>query len=157
VDYDPKDKQKTRLFFTFNGFTLWCNNSNNRYSHLLRKYCTRVTADIHRGDGGQYIRKIAEREETSFPPQITEASIAAMMDKLAEEAHKVLAVNPGCKFPFGVSAMTMQALGWTGHYSDLIERVKQREGLDDSMYEVSMRPKLSRHSEHSRNLVLLPR
>jgi hypothetical protein len=77
LPYDPKDKEKPRLYFTFNGFTQWCNNSNNRYSHLLRKYCTRVTADIHRGDGGQYIRKIAEREETArslnpyFQPTVT--------------------------------------------------------------------------------------
>ncbi len=77
LPYDAKDKEKPRLFFTFNGFTQWCNNSNNRYSHLLRKYCTRVTADIHRGDGGQYIRKIAEREEVArslnpyFQPTVT--------------------------------------------------------------------------------------
>jgi hypothetical protein len=62
LDYDPKDPEKTRLFFTYNGFIAWCTASKNHYADLLRKYCTRITSDIHRGDGGQYIAKIVERE-----------------------------------------------------------------------------------------------
>jgi hypothetical protein len=140
LPYDPKDKEKPRLYFTFNGFTQWCNNSNNRYSHFLRKYCTRVTADIHRGDGGQYIRKIAEREETRLPPQITEDTIAAMMDKLADEAHKVQSENPECQFPIGISAKTMAALGWKGEYWDNLRKVQDRNGnlVEKIDFEVSV-------------------
>jgi hypothetical protein len=132
LPYDPKDKEKPRLYFTFNGFTQWCNNSDNRYSHLLRKYCTRVTADIHRGDGGQYIRKIAEREETRLPPQITEETIAAMMDKLADEAHKVQSENPECQFPIGISAKTAMALGWDRDYRKLLCRIQESTTLTEN-------------------------
>ena len=62
LNYDPKDPEKTRLFFTYNGFIAWCTASKNHYADLLRKYCTRVAADIHNGDGGQYIAKIFDRE-----------------------------------------------------------------------------------------------
>ncbi len=62
LEYDPKDPEKTRLFFTYGGFITWCNNSKNFCGDILRKYCTRVTADIHNGDGGQYIAKIFDRE-----------------------------------------------------------------------------------------------
>ena len=88
-----------------------------------------MTADIHRGDGGQYIRKIAEREETRLPPQITEDTIAAMMDKLADEAHKVQAENPECPFPIGISAKTAMALGWTDEYRKLLYKVQGSDEL----------------------------
>jgi hypothetical protein len=62
LEYDPKDPEKTRLFLTYTGFIVWCAASKNAYAPLLRRYCTRFTADIHNGDGGQYITKIVERE-----------------------------------------------------------------------------------------------
>ncbi len=62
LEYDPKDPEKTRLYFSYGGFIAWCVASRNAYADLLRKYCTRVTADIHNGDGGQYIAKIFDRE-----------------------------------------------------------------------------------------------
>ncbi len=70
-------------------------------------------------------------------PQITEASIAAMMDKLAEEAHKVQAANPKCQFPIGVSAKTAQALGWKDDYRKLLYKVQGSDDLvEDRDYQV---------------------
>ncbi len=57
---------------------------------------------------------------------ITEETIAAVMDRLADEAHKVQAANPECKFPVGVSAKTMAALGWEGEYWDNLRVLKKR-------------------------------
>jgi hypothetical protein len=54
---------------------------------------------------------------------ITEETIAAVMDRLADEAHKVQADNPECKFPVGVSAKTAEALGWTNTYRRLLSLV----------------------------------
>jgi hypothetical protein len=137
LPFDAKGKTKTRLFFNYHGLVIWCAGSGNKVSHLLVKHCVRAMADIHRGDGGQYIQKIAEREETSFPPQITEAFIAAMMDKLAEEAHKVQAANPECQFPIGVSAKTAMALGWTDEFYNIIYKIRQNSTLvEDLDYQV---------------------
>jgi hypothetical protein len=76
LDYDPKDPEKTRLFFTYNGFIAWCTASKNHYADLLRKYCTRVTADIHNGDGGQYIAKIVDRELAATGEAMDKGEIA---------------------------------------------------------------------------------
>jgi hypothetical protein len=96
LDYDPKDPEKTRLFFTYNGFIAWCTASKNHYADLLRKYCTRITSDIHRGDGGQYIAKIVERElaargiNPNFQPVLP---ALAAFEKLEGEIEKLNAVH----------------------------------------------------------------
>ncbi len=55
-----------------------------------------------------------------------------MMDKLAEEAHKVQAANPECQFPIGVSAKTAQALGWTDEYRAMIRELKENISMAES-------------------------
>jgi hypothetical protein len=57
--------------------------------------------------------------------QITEETIAAVMDQLADNAHKVQAAHPECKFPVGVSAKTMAALGWEGEYRENLRKLKE--------------------------------
>jgi hypothetical protein len=89
LEYDPKHPEKTRLFFTFNGFIAWCTASKNHYADLLRKYCTRVTANIHNGDGGQYITKIVERElaargiNPNFQPTLPATAALEKMEALS--------------------------------------------------------------------------
>jgi hypothetical protein len=80
----------------------------------------------------------SSRREKTNGPQITEETIAAMMDKLAEEAHKVQAGDPECQFPIGVSAKTMAALGWTNEYRIIIREIKGNSLLTENRdFEVS--------------------
>ncbi len=101
LEYDPKDPEKTRLFFTYNGFIAWCTASKNHYADLLRKYCTRITSDIHRGDGGQYITKIVERElaargiNPNFQPALpATAALEALSSQLQVMQSQLAAVQP---------------------------------------------------------------
>jgi hypothetical protein len=72
-------------------------------------------------------------------PNITEETIAAVMDRLADEAHKVQADNPECKFPVGVSAKTAKALGWADEYRNVIcETTKNKTIVENRDYEVGL-------------------
>jgi hypothetical protein len=71
-------------------------------------------------------RKTEEVVSRTSTSRITEETIAAVMDRLADEAHKVQADNPECKFPVGVSAKTMEALGWEGEYWDNLRKLRDR-------------------------------
>ena len=96
MEYDPKDPEKTRLFFTYGGFIAWCTASRNAYADLLRKYCTRVTADIHNGDDeddNEDQNEVREELEMEMPVAkrqrtmaVTEETIATVMDPLVDDA-----------------------------------------------------------------------
>jgi hypothetical protein len=65
-------------------------------------------------------------------------TISAVMDQLADNAHKVQAAHPECKFPVGVSAKTAEALGWTDEYRAIIREVKGNSSLTENRdFEVS--------------------
>jgi hypothetical protein len=109
------------------------------------------------------------RKTTSTTIVVTEDTIAAVMDRLADEAHKVQAANPECKFPVGVSAKTMAALGWTDKPKDVIREVRGSMSLTEKRdFEVSFGenrgaglaprcPVLSVSVEHSNSRDLLNR
>jgi hypothetical protein len=66
-------------------------------------------------------------------------TISAVMDQLADNAHKVQAAHPECKFPVGVSAKTAEALGWTDEYRAIIREVKGNSSLTENRdFEVSL-------------------
>jgi hypothetical protein len=84
---------------------------------------------------------VAKRQRTMVEAgqtvTVTEESIAAVMDQLADNAHKVQAANPQCKFPVGVSAKTAEALGWTDEYRNIVcETRKNKTLVENRDYQV---------------------
>jgi hypothetical protein len=69
---------------------------------------------------------VAKRRKVDNDRTVSEETIAAVMDQLADNAHKVQAAYPECKFPVGVSAKTMAALGWEGEYRDNLCVLKKK-------------------------------
>jgi hypothetical protein len=83
--------------------------------------------------------KRRRRDSIFLRSVITEETIAAVMDKLADEAHKVQAANPECKFPVGVSPKTAEALGWADEYRNVICETKHKKTIVENRdYEVSI-------------------
>jgi hypothetical protein len=58
---------------------------------------------------------------------------------LADNAHKVQAAHPECKFPVGVSAKTMATLGWERNYRKVIDELVKFSTLTKNRdYEVCL-------------------